>query len=364
MTVVVVAATLAWAPGIGSLVGAFVGLLLVLAAFQVGLLLGAILFGLRVTHVIIGIGGELGQWTTTKRRIVLRNIPILATIGIAGERSPVRRRTVAAGASAAVVGVATAAATWLTTTTDFGKGLALAATATAIHELIPIRKAGGTTMGWFVFGLPKLKGRELAEMESTPRITKAKDAYHAGDLTTAEQIADELETEHPELLTVIGLRITTLAARARYAEALKLATSLTTRQDLSQREIAYIMATTAGLTALATEADQLPKELGIPTAKRTISGAIEIGYPKYRATGTLALIALLDGDADTAIQLGNQATESSEHVVGRADGLTTVAKAHMVAGNNAKARELVENAHELAGWHPRVAATRARLSIN
>lgn len=360
----VVAIAEVWAPGFASLAGTLLGLLLVQAAFQLGLLMGAVLFGLRVTHVIIGIGGELREWTTAKRRVVLRNIPVLFTVGIAGKRTPVRRRMVAAGITSALTATATAAATWLTIGADLGKGLALAVAASLVYELIPVRKPGGTSIGWFVFGLPRLAGRELAEMESTPRITAAKDAFNVGDLETAEGISAELTAEHPELLTVIGLRITTLCGRNDYGQALGVITGLVGRPDLSPREMAYVMATTAGLTALAVDAGQLPGEVGVPAARRTIEGAIQIGYPSYRATGTLAVIALLEGDTSTAIELGNRAVGSSEQVIDRADGLTTVAKAYMAAGDNKKARELMDVAYDLAGWFPRVAATRARLSIS
>jgi hypothetical protein len=86
VTALVVAGTIAWtlSEWYLGLAGALAGLLLELTAPQAGLGLGAVLFGLRVDHVIIGVGGELKSWTTANRRIVLRNIPVLASIGISG----------------------------------------------------------------------------------------------------------------------------------------------------------------------------------------------------------------------------------------------------------------------------------------
>ncbi|GLZ35380.1 hypothetical protein Lesp02_75670 [Lentzea sp. NBRC 105346] len=353
-----------WAPGFASLAGALAGLLVELAAFQLGLFIGAVLFGLRVNHVIIGVGGVIKEWTSARRRVVLRSIPILTAVGITGERTPVRGRMVGAGIFSAVIATATAGTLWLTTGADVGKGLALGATATLLNELIPVRRPGNTSAGWYVFALPRLAGRELAELEAAPHVTRAIEAFNAGDLDTAGRIADELATTHPELVTVIGLKVTTMSVSGRHAEALGLITTLAGRDGLTPREIAFVMATTAGLAALAVESGQLPAEIGIATARSTLTGALEAGYPTYRAHGTLALIALLEGDTDTAIELGNRAAESSHQAVDRADDLTTVAKAHMAAGNNKKAREIMAEAHALAGWLPRVATTNARLSIS
>ncbi len=58
VTALVVAGTIAWTLSefhLG-LAGALVGLLVELTAAQAGLALGAVLFGLRITHVIIGLG--------------------------------------------------------------------------------------------------------------------------------------------------------------------------------------------------------------------------------------------------------------------------------------------------------------------
>lgn len=366
VTALVVVGTIAWTLSdfhVG-LAGALVGLLLELTAVQAGLALGAVLFGLRITHVIIGLGSELKSWTWTHRRIVLRNIPVLATIGITGLKPGVRRRTVRMGAFAIVFCAALAAATWLATGSAFGKGLALAATACFFLQLVPIEQPGNTSLGWFVFRLPKLSGRRLGELEARPRVLAGMDAYHRGDLDEAERIYDELVRDHPDLITVVGLKVVTTCARQKYLDALQTVLALNGRQDLGTRELAFVMATTAGIAVLAVEAGQFPAEVGLETARSMLGNAYEAGYPKHRANGTLAIMALLEGDTAKARQLGGWAAESSENALGRADDLITIARAWMADGNNAKARELVAEAHELAGWSPRVAATRARLEIS
>ena len=366
VTALVVAGTIAWtlSDWYLGLVGALVGLLLELAAVQGGLALGAVLFGLRITHLIIGVGGELKSWTGTHRRIVLRTIPVLATVGITGLKPGVRRRTVLAGAFAIVLCTVVAAATWLATGAAFGKGLALAATACLLLQLVPIEKPGHTTLGWFVFGLPKLTGRPLAELEARPRVMAGMDAYERGDLDEADRVLAELERDHPDLLTVVGLRVVTECARERYLQALQTVLALNGRQDLGTRELAFVMATTAGVAVQAVEAGQFPEEVGLKTARNMLDSAYAAGYPKHRAHGTLAMMALIEGDTVKARQLAAWAAESSENAQARADELITIARAWMVDGNNAKAREFAAEAHELAGWSPRVAATRARLEIS
>ncbi|SES34321.1 hypothetical protein SAMN04488000_1237 [Lentzea albida] len=366
VTALVVAGTIAWTLSefyLG-LAGALVGLLVELTAAQAGLALGAVLFGLRITHVIIGIGGELKSWTWTHQRLVLRRIPVLATVGITGLKPGVRRRTVLAGAFAILVCAAVAALTWLAIGSSFGKGMALAATACFLLQLVPRDQAGNTSLGWFVFTLPKMTGRPLGELEARPGVIAGMDAYQRGDLDEAERIYAELVQEHPDLLTVVGLKVVTSCARERYLDALQTVIGLSNRPDLSKRDLAFVMATTAGVAVLAVEAGQFPAEAGLETARGMFANAYEAGYPKSRAHGTLAIMALIEGDTAKARQLAGYSAESSENAQGRADDLVTIARAWMADGDNAKARELVAEAHELAGWSPRVAATRARLQIS
>jgi hypothetical protein len=366
VTALVVVGTIAWtlSDWYLGLAGALTGLLLELTAAQAGLVLGAVLFGLRITHVIIGLGSEVKSWTRTHQRIVLRNIPVLATVGLTGLKPGVRRRTVLTGAFSIVFCAAIAAATWLAVPAAFGKGLALATTACLLLQLVPIEEPGHTSLGWFVFTLPKLSGRRLAELEARPRVLAGMDAYHRGDLDEAERIYEELVPGHSDLITVVGLKVVTTCAREKYLEALQTVIGLNGRQDLGTRELAFIMATTAGIAVMAVEAGQFPAEVGLETARSMLNNAYEAGYPKHRANGTLAVMALLEGDTARARQLGGWAAESSENALGRADDLITIARAWMADGNNAKARAFAAEAHELAGWSPRVAATRARLEIS
>jgi hypothetical protein len=170
--------------------------------------------------------------------------------------------------------------------------------------------------------------------------------------------------DHPDLLTVVGLKVVTACARERYLDALQTVIGLNGRQDLGTRELALVMATAAGVAVQAVEAGQFPAEVGLETARSMLGNAYEAGYPKHRANGTLAVMALIEGDTAKARQLAGFAAESSETALGRADDLITIARAWMADGNNAKAREFAAEAHELAGWSPRVAATRARLEIS
>jgi hypothetical protein len=366
VTALVVAGTIAWTlPEFPlGLAGALAGLLLELMAAQAGLAIGAVLFGLRITHVIIGVGSEVRSWTGTHRRVVLRSVPVLATIGITGLKPGVRRRTVLTGAFSVVLCAVVAAATWLATGAAFGKGLALAATACLLVQLVPVEEAGHTSLGWFVFSLPRLSGRPLGELEARPRVLAGMDAYRRGDVDEAERIHHELVRGHPDLITVVGLGVVTSCARERYLDALQTVIGLNGRDDLSTRDLALIMATTAAIAVLAVEAGQFPAEVGLETARNMLGNAYEAGYPRHRSNGTLAIMALLDGDTAKARQLAGWAAETSENAVGRADDLITIARAWMADGDNAKARELVAEAHELAGWSPRVAATRARLEIS
>lgn len=362
----VVAAAIAWDPAHAhfGLLGALVGLLVELTVVQAGLALGAVLFGLRIHHVTVGIGGELKSWTTAHRRIVLRNIPVLMSLSFSGFKPGVRRRTVLAGATSIVVTAAFVAVAWLLAGPAFWTGLALAASACFLVQLVPIQKPTNTSLGWFVFSLPRLTGRPLGEMEARPRVSAGMDAYYSGDIETAERIYAELAVSHADLLTVVGLKVVTECAREKYLAALQTVVGLSGRKDLTHRELAFVMATTAGVAAQAVESGQFPRDIGLQTAKSMLENAYQAGYPKHRANGTLALIALIEGSNAEARKLATWAAENSEQALGRADDLITVARAWMADGDNAKARELVAEAHELAGWYPRVAATRARLNVS
>ncbi|SDG38360.1 hypothetical protein SAMN05216553_107450 [Lentzea fradiae] len=366
VTAVVVAGTIAWTyPDVLiGLVGAFVGMLVAMTAPQAGLAFGAVLFGLRITHLIIGLGSEVKAWTWTNRRVVVRAVPLLATVGITGQKPGVRWRTVSTGAFAVLFYAGVVALMWLATGSAFGRGMALAGAGCLALQLVPVKQAGHTSLGWFVFTLPKLSGRPLAELEARPRVLAGMDAYQRGDLDEAERVVDGLLRDHPDLITVVGLKVVTACARERYLDALQSVVGLSAREDLGAHELSLVMATTAGVTALAVEAGQFPAEVGLETARDMLGNAYEAGYPRHRANGTLAIIALLEGDTAEARRLARHAADSSENAAERADELVTIARAWMADGDNAKARELAAEAHQLAGWSPRVAATHARLQIS
>ncbi|GAA1348140.1 hypothetical protein J7S33_21260 [Saccharothrix algeriensis] len=361
VVVVVVREPGSWAVG---LAGAACGALVCLASVQVGLVLGALVCRVRVSLVVIGVGGEVRAWDRPHRRVVLRALPLLLSVGLTSVRAPVRRRLwltslVAVLATAAVVGLCWA----LAGATPFGGGFAVAGSAVLLHGLLPRRGAGGTSPGWFLFRLPRLTGRAAAELAATPMVNEVSDALSAGDVDRAERIADRLVAEHPTLLVAIGSRIAVLTVRTRYAEALRLVSGLVGRGDLDQRDMAFVLAEMASSTANAMEAGQLPLDVGLGAARRASEGAAQLGYPRHRSTGTLAQLALLERDTDLAIDLATRATGSSESALGRADALATLARAQMAAGDNAAARRSLAEADALAGWLPRVAETRARLDI-
>ncbi|MEU4803637.1 hypothetical protein [Actinosynnema sp. NPDC023587] len=367
LTALVVIGLVLWEPGAwaASLAGAACGLLATMALLQLGLLLGALLWRVRVSLVVIGVGGEVRTWNAPHRRVVLRTVPVVMSVGLTSVRAPVRRRLWLTSLVAVLLTGLAVAACWVFPPAGaFGRGFAVAASAVLLHGLVPRRGAGMTSPGWFLFRLPFLTGRVVAEMEATPMVNEVSDALSAGDLDRAETIAGRLLDAHPTLLVAIGSQVAVLTMRTRYAEALHLVSKLVGRTDLEQRDMAFVMAEMASSTANAMEAGQLPVEVGMGAARRASGGAVQLGYPRYRCTATLAQLALLDQDTDLAIELAGQAKRTSESALGRADALATIARAQMAAGDNAAARQTLTEANELAGWMPRVAETSARLDIH
>ncbi|WP_245886565.1 hypothetical protein [Umezawaea tangerina] len=362
-TIAAIAATLASHQGLTGLAGALLGLTLQLAALQLGTLLGALAWRLKIRHIIIGVGTELRAWTTPRIRVVLRSLPVVIMVGARSIHPPVRRRLWLTGTTSALVGAATAAATWLLATGPLSYGLAIGATTCLLHELIPRRSAGTTSPGWFLFSLPRLKGRAAAEMDATPLVNDVVEAVRAADLDKADVTLARLVEAHPSLLMTTGAQATVLNIRGRYAEALHLLSALVGRPDMEPRDMALVLAEMAGATACAVEAGQLPLEIGLPAGTRAAEGAIGFGLPRYRLTGTLAQLALLRGDTAEALSLARQSADSSTDGLGRADSLATAARAQMAAGDNAAARTTLAEAESLAAWLPRVATTSARLKI-
>ncbi|WP_433264377.1 tetratricopeptide repeat protein [Actinosynnema sp. CS-041913] len=366
LTALVVLVLVVWEPGswLVGLAGAVCGLPVALALLQVGLLLGALVWRVRVTLIVIGVGGEVRTWDRPHRRVVLRNVPLIMSVGLTSVRAPVRRRLwLTSLVSVLLTGAAVALCWVFAGGTPFGRGLAVAGSAVLLNGLVPRRGAGGTSPGWFLLRLPRLAGRVVDELEATPMVNEVSDALAAGEVDRAEEIAARLVAAHPTLLVAIGSQIAVLTMRTRYAEALHVVSKLVGRTDLDQRDMAFVMAEMASSTANAMEAGQLPLDVGMGAAKRASEGALQLGYPKYRCTGTLAQLALLEDDTALAIELAGQAKRSSESALARADALATLARAQMAAGDNAAARRTLVEAHALAGWMPRVAETSARLDI-
>lgn len=344
--------------------GAVVGLLLELATVQVGILLGALVCRLRVRHVIIGVGAELTSWTSPQTRITVCRIPLVIRVGVRAVRHPVRRWLWLTSATSVLVGGLTVGAAWSVADSAFGRGLALGATACLLHELQPRRDAKETSPGWFLFLLPWLTGRPAEEMDATPLVDEITDAVRMGDLDTAEAFTVQLVERHPTLLLTAGAQVMVLGVRGRHAEAMHLVSRLVGRTDLEPRDLAFVLAEMSNAAASAAEAGQLPMEIGLPAARRAAGGAMQLGFPRHRFAGTLAQLALLEGDTAKAVQLARQSADGSESQLGRADALATIARAQMADGDNAAARVTIVEARTLAGWLPRVAETTARLSID
>ncbi|NUT49121.1 MAG: hypothetical protein HOV94_17700 [Saccharothrix sp.] len=368
LTGLVLVVLVVWRPDVVAFGGAACGTWAVLAVLQVGLLVGAVLFRVRVSLVVIGVGGEVRTWTRPHLRVVWRAVPLVLSVGLTSIKAPVRRRLWLTGVTSAVLSAAVVAVAWFgallwSDADPFVRGFAVAGTAVLVNGLWPRRGAGTTSPGWFVFALPRVSGRTAAEYEATPLVNQVTDALEVGDLDHAEALADELVERHPTLLVAIGARIAVLTLRRRYAEALHAVSALVGRTDLEPRDMAFVLAQMAGSTANAVEGGQLPADIGVPAAKRAADGAMQFGYPRYRCTGTLAQLALLEDDHATALALATQAKSASESGLARADALATMARAQMAAGDNAAARATLVEAQRLAGWMPRVADTTARLGI-
>ncbi len=360
----------AWRPSAATFGGAAFGTWAVTAVLQLGLLVGALVFRVRVSLVEIGVGGELRTWTKPHLRVVWRTIPLLMSVGLTSIKAPARRRLWLTGLTSAVLSTAVVAAVWLGALVwsdadrPFLRGFAVAGAAVLVNGLWPRRGAGATSPGWFVFGLPRVSDRTAAEYEATPLVNQVTDALEVGDLDQAEALADELVERHPTLLVAIGARTAVLTLRGRHGEALHAVSGLMGRTDLEPRDMAFVLAEMASCTANAVEAGQLPADVGVPAAKRAADGAMKFGYPRHRCTGTLAQLALIEDDHVAALGLAKQARATSESGLARADALATIARAQMAAGNNAAARATLVEAQRLAGWMPRVAETTARLTIS
>ncbi|MGW0516380.1 hypothetical protein [Crossiella sp. NPDC003009] len=362
--IAVVAVERALDPAVAGLLGAVAGMLAELMALQLGLLLGALALRVRVHDVVVGLGARVYELRTPRRTVSVRLLPIMLGVSVGPGAAPARCRMWLAGVASAIGGGTAVLAMTTVLDTPFGRGLLIGALATGAHCLLPRRDAGTTSTGWLLFQLPKLPRHRVAEWQSAPLVNEAIDAVNGGDLETAEALTAELSREHPGRRTTTATRIALLEARGRYAEALALTIGLVSDPAQEPRDLAFALASLAALTANAVEVGQLDAATGLPTARQAVDDAEQLGYPGFKLTGTKALLELLAGNADRAATLARSGARNSGATLSRADDLATLARALMATGDNRAARLALDEAETLAPWWPRVAGTRARLSVS
>ena len=150
---------------------------------------------------------------------------------------------------------------------------------------------------------------------------------------------------------------------AAYAQALAAVLELASDHGQSERDMAFTCAGLGSIGALAVEAGEAPADVVLPIAREAVTDAERLGFPTFKLQGTLAVLALIDGDAARAVHLARGAVAVTDHALSRADDLATLARALMAAGDNASARDALAQAEAIAPWWPRVAATRSRLQV-
>jgi hypothetical protein len=345
------------------LLGALTGALAAVAASQVGLLASVPVAGVTVHRLVVGVGPRVADWSTPRRIVAVRAVPVLLSVAVRATRSPVRARlwTSAACAFAFEVGLVVAAV--VIASGPFMTGFAVAASASVVLSLIPRRTATTTSIGWLLFRLP-LAGRDLSrQLAAGPLIAAAVSAAQAGDLVAAERMAARLRETYPDLRSALAARISVLEAQGRYSEAIVLAVKLTSSAERDPTEAASSFAALASLACATVEMGQLEAELGLTAAAQAMANAAALGYPSYRLNGTRAMVELLRGNLPAAISLARLAAGAGDDLLTRADDLATLARAHMAAGDNRTARQVLGEAEKLAKWWPRVARTRTRLEV-
>ncbi|GAA2778880.1 hypothetical protein GCM10010470_10470 [Saccharopolyspora taberi] len=348
--------------GLGAL-GALAGVVLLPMATQLGLLLGSAVFGLRVRHIVLGAMRALGSWTIGRVTFTLRALPVTIGSEIGPWRKPVILRCWLAGLTSALTGVAVVTASWLLAGGPFGRGFALAATATMLYKLWPRRVPLATSTGWLLFGLPRMPEPRRTEFCAGPMAARAYEALRDGDLDRAQAHTDELVGEHPELNAAVSCQVSMHEARGEYAQAVMMLLQHISSADIPQREMSYTLAGMAGLGFAAVEAGQLPSDDLMPLAKKALDDAIKLGFPPFDLSGTRGLLALVEGDADEAARLAAVGADHNTSPLARADCFATLARARMALHDNAAAREALARAEENAAWWPRVRETRERLQI-
>ncbi|MDQ3406251.1 MAG: hypothetical protein M3548_23130 [Actinomycetota bacterium] len=363
--VVAVAERSVAAIGLG-LLGAVVGVLAGLMMMQLGLLVGALALGARVREVIIGVGTRVADWSTLRRAIVLRAVPLFLSVSIGPGRAPARRRMWGAALSSAIAGVLAVALSVLAVLGrpgGFWLGVAVAVPLTVGHTLYPRKTASSTSTGWLLLNVLRLTGTRAQQLDAAPLVAETVDATQDGRLAEAATLAQRLADQFPDLRTAKAARVLVLQAHGHYVEAVMLAMSMMEDPDQTPQDAAVTFAALAGLTYATVEAGLLDPELGLSTAANALANAETLGYPSYKLDGTRALRELLTGDPRRALSLANQATKSTDDVLGRADDFATIARVHMALGDNRAARVALGEAEKLVPWWPRVTETRRRLDV-
>ena len=207
---------------VAGLGGALVGVIALPIATQVGLLIGALLFGLRVRHVVFGALRRVASWRIGRVTITIRALPVTLRSEIGPWRSPVILRCWSAGLVSALAGVGAVVASWSLAGSSFGRGMMIATTPFLLYKLLPKRAPLTTSTGWLLFGLPRMPEPDRTEFRAAPLAARAHEALRDGDVERAESCVDELVREHPDLNATTSCRVTLLEARGEYAQAVML----------------------------------------------------------------------------------------------------------------------------------------------
>lgn len=344
--------------------GALAGVILLPMATQVGLLAGAVLFGLRVRHVVFGAMRQLASWTVGRVTFTVRLLPVTLGSEIGPWRAPAILRCWLAGLLSALAGLAVVVIAWWLVAGPFGRGFVIAVTPLMVYKLWPKRVPMATSTGWLLFGLPRMPEPRRTEFRVGPLAARAHEALRDGDLEGAQGHVDELVADHPELNATVSCQVTMLEARGEYAQAVLVLVQHISVADIAPREMSYTLAGLAGLGFCAVEAGQLPPDDLLPMAKKALSDAVDLGFPHIQLSGTRALLALIEGDAEQAARLAAVGADHNTSPLSRADDYATLARACMARHDNAAARDALAKAEELAQWWPRVRQTRDRLSVS